>query len=84
MNKQIIKRITFFKNKPPYFIAFIGPLLKPLRIEAGNYVYREGDPIEEIYFLTRGKVAFVIHELGDLKYMTVEAGFYFGELDFLY
>lgn len=59
MNKEIIKKVFFFKNKPPYFIAFIGPLLKPLRIESANFIYREGDPIEEIFFLTRGRAAFV-------------------------
>jgi hypothetical protein len=51
MNKEIIKKVFFFRNKPAYFIAFIGPLLKPLRIETDNFIYREGDPIEEIYFL---------------------------------
>jgi cyclic nucleotide gated channel, plant len=66
MNKEIIKKVFFFRNKPAYFIAFIGPLLKPLRIEQQNFIYREGDPIEEIYFLTRGKAAFVSQKLDEL------------------
>lgn len=59
MNKEIIKKVYFFKSKPPYFIAFIGPLLKPRRIEADNFIYKEGDPIEDIFFLTKGQAAFV-------------------------
>lgn len=84
MNKEIIKKVFFFRNKPPYFIAFVGPLLKPIRIEADNFIYREGDPIEEIFFLTRGKAAFVSQMLDELPYMIIEAGYYFGEIDFVY
>jgi len=32
----------------------VGPLLKPIKVEAGQYIYREGDPIDEIYFLVTG------------------------------
>jgi len=31
MHKEIMKKVFFFKRKSPHFIAFIGPLLKPLR-----------------------------------------------------
>ena len=84
MNKEIIKKVYYFKSKPPHFIAFIGPMLKPLRVEADNYIFREGDPIEEIFFLTRGHAAFVIKELKDLIYMIIDPGYYFGEIDFVY
>jgi CRP-like cAMP-binding protein len=84
MNKELIKKVFFFRNKPAYFIAFIGPLLRPLRIEADIYIYRDGDPIEEIYFLTRGKASFVSQKLDELPYLIIEAGLYFGEIDFLY
>lgn len=84
MNKEIIKKVFFFKNKPPYFIAFVGPLLKPMRIEQGNFIYREGDPIEEIFFLTKGKAAFVSKQCDQLPYLMIEAGYFFGEIDFVY
>jgi CRP-like cAMP-binding protein len=84
MNKEIIKKVYFFKNKPPYFIAFVGPLLKPLRVEAGNYIYRQGDPVEEIFFLTKGKAAFVSEVTDGQPYLIIEAGYYFGEIDLVY
>lgn len=84
MNKEIIKKVYFFKNKPPYFIAFVGPLLKPLRVEGNNYIYRQGDPVEEIYFLTKGKAAFVSEVTDGQPYLIIEAGYYFGEIDFVY
>jgi hypothetical protein len=54
MHKKITKRIQFFKDKPTHFIAFVGPLLKPLRVEKGKYIYKENDPVEEIFFLIKG------------------------------
>jgi len=84
MHKKIIKKIFFFKKKTPHFIAFIGPLLKPLRVEKGNFIYKEGDPIEEIFFLTRGKAAFVNINTDNCPYLVIEPGFYFGEIDFVF
>ncbi len=79
-----MKKVYFFKKKPPHFIAFIGPLLRPLRVEEGSFVYKEGDPIESIFFLTKGIAAYVNIHINDLPYMMVEPGFYFGEIDFVY
>lgn len=82
MHKGIVKRVQFFQDKPPHFIAFIGPLLKPLCVEKNNYIYKEKDPIEEIYFLIKGKAAMVHKDLDDAEYLIIEEGLYFGEIDF--
>jgi len=46
--------VKFFKHKAPHFIAFLAPLLKPIKVEKDQYIYKEGDPIDEIYFLATG------------------------------
>ena len=84
MHKKIIKKIYFFRKKTAHFIAFIGPLLKPLRVEKDNVVYKEGDPIEEIFFLTSGKAAFVNPNIDNCPFLIIEPGYYFGEIDFVY
>ena len=84
MNSELIKKVNFFRNKPPYFIAFVGPLLKPLRVEATNYIYKVGDPIDDIYFLTKGKAAFISPVIDHQPYLIIEGGYYFGEIDFVY
>lgn len=84
MHREIVKKIFFFQNKPPHFIAFIGPLLKPLHIEVGNYIYKEKDPIEEIFFLIKGKAALVHKEIKDSAYLIIDQGYYFGEIDFVF
>jgi CRP-like cAMP-binding protein len=84
MHKEIIKKIFFFSGKPAHFIAFIGPLLKPLHVEDGTYIYKEKDPIEEIFFLIKGKAAFVHKDIKDSCYLIIESGYYFGEIDFVF
>jgi CRP-like cAMP-binding protein len=87
MHKEIMKKVRFFRNKPPHFIAFIGPLLRPLRVEGGHFVFKEGDPIEHIFFLIKGDAAYVnihINKEQPLIYMRINPGYNFGEIDFVY
>ena len=32
MHKELVKNVKFFRHKPPHFIAFLGPLLKPVKV----------------------------------------------------
>ena len=84
MHREIVKKVYFFQDKPPHFIAFIGPLLKPIHIEEDTYIYQDNDPIEEIFFLIKGKAAFVHKDLKDAPYLMVDSGYYFGEIDFVF
>ena len=84
MHREIVKKVYFFQDKPPHFIAFIGPLLKPIHIEEDTYIYQDNDPIEEIFFLIKGKAAFVHKDLKDAPYLMVVSGYYFGEIDFVF
>lgn len=83
MHRKIVSKIFFFQEQPPHFIAFIGPLLKPLRIEKNNYIYKENDPIEEIFFLIKGKAGLVHKDLKDSIFLIIDEGYYFGEIDFV-
>jgi CRP-like cAMP-binding protein len=73
----------FFKNKSRQFISVIGPMLKPQKILKNDYIYSEGSPIDEIYFLSKGKAALVISDKQDIAYLQIDSGFYFGEVDLL-
>jgi len=79
----MITRIPFFQDKPPHFIAFVGPLLRPVKVFQGEYIYVEGDPIDDIFFLVKGSAALVLRQFSDLAYVYVDEGFYFGEIDLL-
>ena len=60
IHKKILAAVNFFKDKPKDFIAFIGHRLRPIRIKRGQYIYKQGEPAIEIYFLTSGEAAFVL------------------------
>lgn len=62
----------------------MGPLLKPIKVEKDQYVYKEGDPIDEIYFLVSGQAGYALHEHDDTVYVIIDKGYYFGEIDFIY
>lgn len=60
-----MNKIKFFKHKSPHFIAFLMPLLRPIKVEERRFVYQEGDPIDEIYFLTTGEAGYVLNKKYD-------------------
>ena len=50
MNNKIIENIKFFQDKPPNFLAAILPLLKPIKIDANQFLYMKDDPANEGYY----------------------------------
>jgi hypothetical protein len=50
MHEKIITRIPFFQGRSPHFMAFIGPMLRPTKVMKGEYIYVEGEPIDESKF----------------------------------
>lgn len=53
-------------------------------VEKDNYVYKDKDQIDEIYFLIKGKAALVHKEIKDAVYLVIDEGYFFGEIDFIY
>lgn len=84
MHEEIIKQFPFFQGQPRQFVAYIGntkifdvklgPLLRPLKIAKGEYIYMEGDIIDEIFFIIKGKVGFVLKNYKDATYVVVDKG----------
>ena len=83
MHEEIIDSFPFFKDKSKQFVAYIGPLLRPQRVFKDEYVFMEGDTVEEIYFLIKGTVELVLPKLEDAPYLHISSGYYLGELDFI-
>ena len=51
IHKNIYHTVDFFKDKERSFIAWIGPLLKPIKISELEYICKEGEEIKESKFL---------------------------------
>ena len=80
MYNGIYKEFPMFAKKDPSFTIFVMPLLKPLRISSGDYLYKEGDYADEVYFITRGRVNFVIRG-SEIVYKSFLRGSYVGEIE---
>ena len=50
MYRKHVKGIPYFKEKSPHFMATLGPLLRPVIVQKGEFIYLEGDPIDASKF----------------------------------
>jgi CRP-like cAMP-binding protein len=60
----------------------IVPFLMSLFVEQGEFVYKEGEYADEIYFIHRGRVN-LVHEFDGSIYVykAIQRGSYFGEIE---
>jgi CRP-like cAMP-binding protein len=80
MYENAASRLPFFKSRSPEFISTIIPYLRFSMIEIDELIYKEKDDSDEIYFLFKGRVNFVI-SLQALPFKTMLEGSYFGDVE---
>ncbi|CAG9311341.1 unnamed protein product [Blepharisma stoltei] len=81
LNTRIVERIYFFKNKEHLFLSFVVPKLKTAHLLFREFLYREGDYAEEMYFLDIGRVH--IKAINGITFWTYSSGAYFGEVELI-
>lgn len=74
---KLIASIPFFEGKSRTFIANTIQALRPIIIQKGDYIIKEGSAADEMYFLIRG-TATVYY--GDSEVNKLHEGAYFGEV----
>jgi hypothetical protein len=57
-----IGRLDFFSGKDPEFLSNIVPLLMPLKVEEGEFLYHFDQFPYEIFFVIKGKINFIIEK----------------------
>ena len=77
------KRINFTCNKSKSFISWICPLMKPIPFNSKQFIYREGDDVNNIYFIIKGDAALVLPLYDNAKYVTIDSGDHFGIVDII-
>lgn len=82
MHQKVIEDIAWLQQKEDQFVSSAAPRFKAIRFNAGDVLFKEGTPNEDIFFIISGKVAFVLPEYNDLVYVTMERGEYVGDIDF--
>jgi len=95
MHNEIFTTIPFFReHSDKYFVVTIIELLKPLQVNARDFLWKEGDSAESIYFLISGKVHLlssefltpsdrVINQKTSIIFNRMPAGSYFGEIEII-
>jgi hypothetical protein len=74
LHKEKVLQFPFFRNKPRKFVTHISPYLKLIKIFEGDYIYEEGDPADNVYFLVNGSAAFVLKHSEDIPFLRFEEG----------
>jgi len=84
--QKTLENNAFFEKKPTYFVAYIAPLLKPIKVEKDDYVYKIGEHASEMYFVVKGEIAMVMttNEGTEIAFNIITSGYYFGETDILF
>ncbi|CAG9334631.1 unnamed protein product [Blepharisma stoltei] len=79
MHQGAANSLSFFSDKDPVFVSAIVPFLQHVFVKADDFIYKEGEYSDEIYFITKGKVCFV-HGPGHMVYNSINSGEYFGDI----
>ncbi|CAG9326192.1 unnamed protein product [Blepharisma stoltei] len=82
MYNGVVKTLIFFKSQDPAFVVSLMPLLKPLLHKDLEYLWLEGTYPDEIFFITKGRVNFVL-EGNEVCYKSFLKGSYVGDIEIL-
>lgn len=73
--------VTFFKQQSRPFMAWVGAVIRPINVQETDAIFKEGEQIIEIYFLSKGLAGFCLPNFGNKVYLEIEQGGHFGHVD---
>ncbi len=79
LKREILEKIPLFKGIDDRFLREMSLHLKPLIFTPGEYVFKEGDKGNEMYFIIRGKLEVISIDENKVK-NTLSDGDFFGEI----
>ena len=83
--KDTQKKIKFFRSKDDRnFIEWICPLLKVVMLVSKMPIYLEEEEIQAIYFLERGKAAYVLPRYQNKPFVLIDKSETFGIIDIVF
>jgi CRP/FNR family cyclic AMP-dependent transcriptional regulator len=74
--ERIVREHPFFADLSAEFCVLVCGCAKNVRFEAGQYLFREGEPADEFYLIRHGRVAFELHapDRGPVSFQTLGEG----------
>jgi voltage-gated potassium channel len=79
LKKDVIEKVPFFRNASEEFKRDISLLLHPVFLTPGDYVFKENDAAEEMYFVVNGTLE-VRDKTEKQVLRLLSDGDYFGEI----
>ena len=79
LKKDVIEKVSLFKNASPEFKQEIALLLRPMFLMPGDCVFKAGDPGEEMYFVVTGELDALTPSEDEIL-TTLQVGDFFGEI----
>lgn len=78
----VVKDIYIFKQKEKAFVNYIMPFLRPMHVYETQFLYKQGEYPDEVFFITFGRVDFVIMPR-EIVFKTYPKGSYVGEVEII-
>jgi len=78
----VVKDIYIFRQKEKAFVNYIMPLLRPMHVYETQFLYKQGEYPDEVFFITFGRVDFVIMPR-EIVFKTYYKGSYVGEVEII-
>jgi len=79
LKKDVLERIDLFREAEEDFVTFMALRLQPQILTPGDWVFRQGQPGQRMYFVVRGELE-VCRSDSDEPVATLAAGDFFGEI----
>ena len=79
MHKGASRYISFFVDKDPAIKSSIIPFLTPLSVKESNFVYKQNDFADELYFIVKGSVQYIYNSIYVIS--SIYKSDYFGEIE---
>jgi CRP-like cAMP-binding protein len=76
----VIKDLQFFNGKGRSFILYFMPIFKPVKFKNCDYLYKEGEYADEVFFISKGRVNLVLFPR-EIAYKSYLRGSYIGEIE---
>ena len=81
---KLVKDIVFLQKRNIEFMRMIYPNLRKMSMSKDEIIYFEGDHANELFFIKKGSVSFVIPQYEHFVFLTIEQGYFFGEIELIF
>jgi len=77
------QKVKYLNTKTNSFITWICPILKLCYFDESQYIYQEGEEVENIYFMLNGEANYVLTRYANTAYIHIDEGDQFGAIDII-